>query len=154
MSSSATNLEVKRRFVNFCKDRKITQIQLANGVNMTCQGVNRWFDLESDTMPNLFAIQWLSEQYDLDFHWLMTGDIDPYRRIADGKELFDMEMWKIYDDLKKTLDKLALKMFDYDDPTYLVYKEKKNPEEFKKHREEQARIKEFREYYWKKNENQ
>jgi hypothetical protein len=67
-------LDVKKRFVSFCKENKITQVKLANIVGMTQQGVQGWFDLKEKTMPNFAALRFLIISYGLDVEWLIIGE--------------------------------------------------------------------------------
>jgi len=65
--------ETKKRFTDFCKKNKITQVKLAEAVGLTQGSVCRWFDVKSDTMPTFQALYWLVANFRLDLEWLITG---------------------------------------------------------------------------------
>ena len=67
--------ETKKRFTDFCKKNKVTQVKLADAVGLTQGSVYRWFDTKSDTMPTFQALYWLAVNFGLDLEWLVIGTI-------------------------------------------------------------------------------
>jgi hypothetical protein len=64
---------VKKRFIEFCGANRITQTALAKPANVSQAAVQKWFDLSESAVPNMFAICWLVNEYDLSTAWLAEG---------------------------------------------------------------------------------
>lgn len=68
---SEFNLSVKRKFVLFCREKKITQAAIANATGVSAETARRWFNFEVEYLPPLSAIGWLRENYGLDVNRLL-----------------------------------------------------------------------------------
>jgi len=73
MGTNDFSFSVKKRFIEFCGANKISQRKFANYIGISYNNINAWFNTARDTMPTIFAINYLVEEYGLDANWLISG---------------------------------------------------------------------------------
>lgn len=73
---------VKIRFLQFCKNLKISQIEISKKFDISRNSVNRWFNLKYKAMPPLMVALYLSEKYGLTLE-LLVDDKNTQRQKND-----------------------------------------------------------------------
>jgi transcriptional regulator with XRE-family HTH domain len=73
VSKKALGKDIKKRLILFCKENKITQDSIAKSIDTTKQNINRWFNLNDTSVPSLWVIKWLMDNYNMNVFWALTG---------------------------------------------------------------------------------
>lgn len=74
MRETLANKATKQRFLEICKEMKVSQVEISKVFDVSKNSVNRWFNLKYKAMPPLMVVIYLIKKNRSAVDWLIGSE--------------------------------------------------------------------------------